>query len=83
MIAWALGYGEHARIAGPPELAAEARERLDLIVERHRGEPFTSVAEGRLPGADDPEDAEPPAARARRPRSGPSASPASSRSPPC
>ena len=60
MISWALGYGEHARIAGPPELAAEARERLDAIVERHTGEPFTSVAEGRPPGADDPEDAEPP-----------------------
>ena len=42
LIAWALGFGEHARIAGPPELAAEARERLDAIVERHRGEPFTS-----------------------------------------
>ena len=53
MIAWALGYGEHARIVGPPELAAEARERLDAIVERHTGEPFTSVAEGTPPGADD------------------------------
>jgi predicted DNA-binding transcriptional regulator YafY len=60
VISWALGYGEHARIVGPPELAAEARERLDSIVERHRGEPFTSVAEGRPPGADEPEDAEPP-----------------------
>ena len=60
VISWALGYGEHARIAGPPELAAEARERLDAIVERHRGEPFTSTAEGSAPGADDPEDAEPP-----------------------
>ena len=46
VIAWALGYGEHARIAGPPELAAEARERLDAIVERHRGEPFTSIGRG-------------------------------------
>ena len=60
VISWALGYGEHARIAGPPELAAEARERLDAIVERHRGEPFTSTAEGSPPGADDPEDAEVP-----------------------
>jgi len=60
VIAWALGYGEHARIAGPPELAAEARERLDAIVERHRGEPFTSVAEGSPPGVEAPEDAEPP-----------------------
>jgi predicted DNA-binding transcriptional regulator YafY len=60
VISWALGYGEHARIVGPPELAAEARERLDSIIERHKGESFTSVAEGRPPGADDPEDAEPP-----------------------
>ena len=35
VIQWALGYGEHARIVGPPELADEARERLDAIVERH------------------------------------------------
>jgi predicted DNA-binding transcriptional regulator YafY len=61
VIAWALGYGEHARIVGPPELAAEARERLDAIVERHSGEPFTSLAEGKPPGADDPEAAEAPA----------------------
>jgi predicted DNA-binding transcriptional regulator YafY len=60
VISWALGYGEHARIVGPPKLAAEARERLDAIIERHRGEPFTSVAEGQPPGADEPEDAEPP-----------------------
>ena len=61
VIAWVLGYGEHARITGPPELAAEARERLDAIVERHTGEPFTSVAEGTPPGAEDPEAAEAPA----------------------
>ena len=61
LIAWALGYGEHARIAGPPELAAEARERLDAIVERHTGEPFTSVAEGVPPRSEDPEALEAPA----------------------
>src|SRR5215217_1784287 len=61
VVSWALGYGEHARIVGPPELAAEARERLDCIVERHTGEPFTSAAEGHPPGAEDPEAAEPPA----------------------
>ena len=60
LIAWVLGYGEHARIAGPPELAAEARERLDAIVERHTGEPFAGVAEGTPPGAEDPEATEPP-----------------------
>jgi proteasome accessory factor BC len=39
LISWALGLREHARILGPPELVDEARERMDLIVERHRGEP--------------------------------------------
>jgi predicted DNA-binding transcriptional regulator YafY len=39
LIAWVLGLGENARIAGPPELADELRERLDLLVERHTGEP--------------------------------------------
>src|SRR5438270_2026729 len=29
LIAWVLGLGEHARIVGPPELAAELRERLE------------------------------------------------------
>ena len=61
MIQWVLGYGEHARIDGPPELAEEARERLDAIVERHRGEPFTSLDEGAPPRAEDPDAAEPPA----------------------
>jgi proteasome accessory factor C len=39
LISWALGLREHARVEGPPELAEEARERIDLIIERHRGEP--------------------------------------------
>jgi proteasome accessory factor C len=39
LIAWALGLGDHARIIGPPELVAELRERLALLVERHRGKP--------------------------------------------
>jgi proteasome accessory factor BC len=39
IIAWALRFGDHARILGPPQLVTEARERVDLIVERHRGEP--------------------------------------------
>ncbi|HET8757495.1 MAG TPA: WYL domain-containing protein [Solirubrobacteraceae bacterium] len=39
VISWALGLREHARILGPPALVDEARERMDLIVERHRGEP--------------------------------------------
>jgi proteasome accessory factor C len=39
LIAWVLGLGEHARIIGPPELVDELRERVDLLVERHSGEP--------------------------------------------
>jgi proteasome accessory factor BC len=35
MVAWVLGLGEQARIEGPDELAAEARERLELVIERH------------------------------------------------
>ncbi|MGN6867853.1 MAG: helix-turn-helix transcriptional regulator [Solirubrobacteraceae bacterium] len=47
LIAWVLGLGEHARIAGPPELADELRERIDLLVERHTGEPqIAPVASG-------------------------------------
>ncbi len=39
VIAWVLGLGEHARIAGPPELVAELRQRVALLIERHTGEP--------------------------------------------
>ena len=35
MLSWVLGLGEQARIEGPEELAAEARERLELVMERH------------------------------------------------
>ena len=65
VIAWALGYGEQARVIGPPELAAEAHDRLDRICELHRGEPFAAVP----PGAprlvpDAPDEEEPRAGRA-------------------
>jgi proteasome accessory factor BC len=46
VIAWALGLREHARIEGPAELVEEARARMDLIVERHRGEPSVSAGAG-------------------------------------
>jgi proteasome accessory factor C len=39
VISWALGLQQHARVEGPPELAEEARERIDRIAELHRGEP--------------------------------------------
>lgn len=43
VIAWTLGFGEHARILGPSELVDEARERLDRLVDAHRGEPSVTV----------------------------------------
>jgi proteasome accessory factor C len=49
LVSWALRFGEDARIVGPPELVEEARGRIDAIIERHRGEPFTSVADGTAP----------------------------------
>ncbi|HEV2076174.1 MAG TPA: WYL domain-containing protein, partial [Thermoleophilaceae bacterium] len=45
VIAWVLGLGSRARLLGPPELVEEADERIELIVERHRGEP--ELAPGR------------------------------------
>ena len=39
MVSWVLGLGEQARIEGPEELAAEARERLELVTERHAKPP--------------------------------------------
>jgi proteasome accessory factor BC len=35
MVSWVLGLGEQASIEGPDELADEARERLELVIERH------------------------------------------------
>jgi proteasome accessory factor BC len=39
MVSWVLGLGERARIEGPDELVAEARERLDQVIELHRNPP--------------------------------------------
>src|SRR5579871_914449 len=44
LIAWVLGLGEHARILGPPVLADELRDRLELLIERHSGEVRTAPA---------------------------------------
>ena len=38
LISWVLGLGEHARVAAPDELVAEADERIDLLTSRHEGE---------------------------------------------
>jgi predicted DNA-binding transcriptional regulator YafY len=52
LIAWVLGLGEHARIIGPPELADELRERIELLVERHAGEPQIAAVASAAAGAD-------------------------------
>jgi proteasome accessory factor BC len=39
LIAWVLGLGEHARVLVPAELGAEFSERLELLIDRHEGEP--------------------------------------------
>ncbi len=52
LIAWVLGLGEHARIVGPPELADELRERVDLLVDRHAGEPLIAPEVSSAAGPD-------------------------------
>jgi proteasome accessory factor C len=39
LISWVLGLGENAQVVAPPELAAELRRRLALLVERHEKPP--------------------------------------------
>jgi proteasome accessory factor C len=55
LIAWVLGLGEHARVQGPPELANELRQRLELLIERHTGPPELApeLAAASDPGAPD------------------------------
>ncbi len=46
LIAWVLFLGEHARIVGPAQLAADFRERLELVIECHTGAPQVAPASG-------------------------------------
>jgi proteasome accessory factor BC len=39
LLSWVLGLGVNARLAGPPELAGELRERLERLRELHDEEP--------------------------------------------
>ena len=52
LIAWVLGLGENARVVGPPELAEELRERVEVLIERHSGAPQIAAPAG-PPGADE------------------------------
>ena len=77
MVSWVLGLGEQARIEGPDELADEARERLELVIERH-AQPTRARAAGARAGA---RGRPTTTTTATSRRSGPSASPGSSRWP--
>ncbi|MEA2168693.1 MAG: proteasome accessory factor, partial [Solirubrobacteraceae bacterium] len=57
LIAWAFGFGEHARILGPPELVDAARTRLDAIVDGHSGDPAVTVTAADVRRARDREEA--------------------------
>jgi predicted DNA-binding transcriptional regulator YafY len=62
LVSWVLGFGEHARVLGPPEVAEEYARRLALLEERHAG---TLVLAGpAAPGARAPRP--PRSSRARR-----------------
>jgi predicted DNA-binding transcriptional regulator YafY len=61
LIAWVLGLGENAQVLGPPELAAELRERVQMLAARHTGEPDDLLATQHAKlhdptGEDDPEE---------------------------
>ena len=58
VVSWVLGLGEQARIEGPEELAAEARERLELVIERHAEPPELAPPVERRPSEPDEGDAE-------------------------
>jgi proteasome accessory factor C len=61
LISWVLGLGEHARVLGPSELAAELRRRVELIVERHgqgaladaAAQPEVPASNGVVPSVDE------------------------------
>jgi predicted DNA-binding transcriptional regulator YafY len=58
MVSWVLGLGEQARIEVPEELVAETRERLELVIERHRDphELAPAVARAQIEPEEDDED---------------------------
>ena len=71
LIAWVLGLGEHARILEPPELVSELRERVELLIERHSGEPrIAEPAIAQAPsGAERPDRSDPDSGNGHHPDS--------------
>jgi proteasome accessory factor BC len=49
LISWVLGLGEHAELLSPPELVAELRRRLELVIARHRKAPRGAMQVGAEP----------------------------------
>ena len=47
VVSWVLGLSGRARILGPPELVAEAEARIELVAERHEGDPDLAPAKKR------------------------------------
>jgi proteasome accessory factor BC len=58
MVSWVLGLGEHARIEGPEELVAEARERLEQLIECHAEPPEIAAPVARSAEPEEDEDGE-------------------------
>ena len=69
LIAWVLGLGEHARILSPPKLAAELRDRVELLIERHTGEPRVAAVAtaSSAAGPEHPDRAEPDSGNGHHP----------------
>ena len=55
LVSFVLGLGEHAHVAGPDELVAEAEERIGLIEQRHDGEFDLADAVSGRPAPEPPE----------------------------
>jgi len=53
IVSWVLGLGPRARILDPPELVEEARERLELLIERHSNPPSLARSVERSPRAEE------------------------------
>jgi proteasome accessory factor C len=77
LIAWVLGLGEHARVLAPAELAIELRERLELLIERHTGEPELADELGgarqsgrAVPSTEGPDDAQGESGNGHHPEAG-------------
>ncbi len=49
LIAWVLGLGDNAQIVSPPDLAAELRDRVHMLADRHSGDPEELIGQGHEP----------------------------------